>query len=362
LNRSFVVAFVVTALIVGLISGYELGSSFTAHRLPSTQPPTGSLSTSTSTSPSTTTSTTSTSTRVVGATCGAGLHVGQAFYSPEQIHFLKNALDRNESAPIEELYQEYNSLFSPPPNFNTSVEILFNFRFPKNQYMNPEMYGGDYYSNNSYLNYPTLVEMGVEDGLLLIYIQVMNLYGSPYGNITSRGTNLLAVFMRVGNELYAFGEDSNMLPNGPLNHTWAVNPLNFSQPVVTREGYVVDAFQTFIPPNLTYYAGAPNSVYTSGTGLYSSDQTFNETGFFYPASVILGTYTHPLMTRYLYVINMSKLPFNNQSCKTAKIMFTLSVLAPLYIPNFTQYNLIDNYPGHNIEGPLNNSDYINITF
>ena len=68
------------------------------------------------------------------------------------------------------------------------------------------------------------------------------------------------------------------------------------------------------------------------------------------------------MTRYLYVINMSKLPFNNQSCKTAKIMFTLSVLTPLYIPNFTQYNLIDNYPGHNIEGPLNNSDYINITF
>ncbi len=78
--------------------------------------------------------------------------MGQAFYSPEQIHFLKNALDRNGSAPIEELYQEYDSLFSLPPNFNTSAEILFNFRFPKNQYMNPEMYGGDYYSNNSYLN------------------------------------------------------------------------------------------------------------------------------------------------------------------------------------------------------------------
>ena len=247
MNRPYVVVFVVVALIVGLISGYELGSSFTAHRLPGTQPPTGSSSTSTSASPSTTTSTTSTSTQVVGAACEAGLHVGQAFYSPEQIHFLKNALDRNESVPIEELYQEYNSLFSPQPNFNTSAGILFSFRFPKTS-MNPEMYGGEYYSNNSNLNYSTLVGMGVEDGLLLIYIQVMNLYGSPYGNLTSRGTNLLTVFIRVGNELYAFGEYSNMLPNGPLNHTWAVNPLNLSQPVITEEGYVVDAFQTFIPP------------------------------------------------------------------------------------------------------------------
>src|SRR5579884_3968894 len=257
--------------------------------------------------------------------------ISTANYPSNLFQFVVMLMDQNVTLPGSVVIADYDSLFSPS-FFNEQSSLDFDFQFVKNQYFKPEMYGGQFNNSLSWLTYPTHILMGTEGGLLFVYAQVLYIYG--------------------------FGEVNNMLP-GPLNSSYA---LEYGNVVQTPEGFYVYAFQSWYTRNQTYYVGPATVYYSAGNGTYDSLTSYNNTGFYWGGSVILGSYREPLMTRYLYVINMTRLPQVTEGCRKIEMMFSLYSILPFGLNTggsfFDFYPLIDNYPSHSLYGPFNYSKYL----
>lgn len=361
LKASHSIALAIVMLLIGLSTGYFISIESNTSTM------TTSTSSLTSLSMSTTSSTSSGSSN--------SSYIGKVTYPPGLLQFLNLGMDgvaiTGSKSQIDNLY---NALFTPSFYFGNATHLSFSFQFTKNHYFERNMYGGDF--NNQVLTYPTQVYIGTEGNLLLILAQIMNLYGSPYGNITSRGSNQLTIFMHSGNWTYGFGEENNMLPGTPLNESWALlDPSNTSTTIQNPEGYYVHAFQNFLTPNQTYWIGPFSTKYSGGNGTYNDQSTYNNTGYYWAGSLILGSYTQPLMTRYIYAINITRMlalsgipTFECSGCSPMRIlnlnmMFSLFADAPYGTPVYNGsfldlHNLNDNYPGHDIYGPLRLSEYM----
>jgi hypothetical protein len=269
-------------------------------------------------------------------------------YAPPTLDFLVNSIDQT---PIIN-FTLYSSLFSSV-YFDNSSYSTFDFKFSKNSHFNNVMYGGDY--NSSIWTYPTQMRIGTQNGLLIIYVQILYLYGSPYGNHTAGGSNQLTLFTQMGNWSYGFGSDSNLLQAPPT----------LGQP--DTDGLYTYSGGGGPTPNQTYYLGPITWDHPLGTGPENVAPPWNYQAFYYSGAHILGTYDRPMMTRYLYAINMSRLPESAGSgCMKLGIMWNLSTFHPFGIrSNQTQtgvdfLSLNDAYPTHSIDAPLLYSDYLTL--
>jgi hypothetical protein len=295
------------------------------------------------------------------------LVAGNVTYPTSLVQYSKSRMDKNP-IPLNNT-DLYDSLLTSR-YFNERPGLQFDFIFAKNQYFRPEMYGGQFNNSLPYLIYPAQVWVGSQGGLLFVFVQTLYLYGSPYGNISERGSNQLTLYTRIGSWSYGFPLDINMLPGQPLNKSWAITN---GKPLQTPEGWYVYGYISNTGGNQTYYVGNYNSQYYLGNFSYNSQETYDNKGFYFGGSIILGSYTAPVMTRYLYIINTTRLPEPQQpGCLQMKAMFSLETLRdcpnfngpcglPITSTGFTDYSvLIDNYPTHDLYGPLTPTDYSNI--
>lgn len=303
---------------------------------------------------------------VCGESTSSSIVAGQMNYPSDLITFVDAGMDQAKvnltSAEIQTLYDQ----LTLPEYFANATGFLFSFQYLKNPYMNADMYGGN--PNASIWTYPTQIEIGSQDGLLFVYGQILDDYGSPYGNATARGSSILTLFTRVGNWSYGYGISSNMLP-GTFNQDLAITDDSY---VTTLDGWNLYGFITQYSANQTYYVGPATLNDPYGTGPYNAPQTLNNTGYYFGASVILGTFSQPVMTRYLYAINMSELPTQpaTDSCLNVGMMFDLSTALPFAIPSSsgipgssgpeTFLGQVDNFPTHSSAGPLDPSSYLQV--
>jgi hypothetical protein len=283
----------------------------------------------------------------------AGL-VPEATFPPELFQLIINGLNNR---PLDlsqvEFYTEFTGLFSDA-NFQSNTTLQFSFEFPIHSEFNPEMYAGNYSSD--IWTYPSQVSLGYQDGLLLAYVQIFNLYGSPYGNSSDRGSNTLTMFLHHGNWSYGLGQHNAMV-SAPFASSLAI--LN-GAPIQTPDGFFVYNGLNFLIGNQTYYDGPPEYDFPFGTGTYDASRTVNQTGFLWTAALLAGSYREPLMTRYLFVINASRVPNLGSGCVSLQAMFNLTSLSPFATATTANFQVTDNFPAHRIDGPLNYSNYLTL--
>ncbi|MEM0272854.1 MAG: hypothetical protein QW514_09975 [Thermoprotei archaeon] len=358
--------------LVGLLMGGLIGAVAESHFLArETMVHTTSTSSTSSTTSSFTSSTTQSSTTTTSqsqplntyCTGPSGNIIGKVGFPANTTAWLIKLMNGGVYGSVSEIDDVLLTILQP--RFYTNSTFLeFAFRLQKNSYFNPEMYGGDFNASPNYLTYPVKVWIGTESGFLIMLFQILYLYGSPYGNNASRGSNQLTIFIHLANWSVGVIGDSNMQPSPDLVGDKAV--LN-GRPLQTNDGWYVYGTLNFLGPNQTYYVGPPTLQYPFGTAPYNSPVSFNRTqrsSFYFFNSAILGGFNGPLMTRYLFMVNMSQMPLKT-GCNNIKMMFDLNTFLPnpFYYPNGTMnaMNLIDNYPSHLPNGPLNYSEYLNYT-
>ncbi|MDE1853320.1 MAG: hypothetical protein KGI38_06185 [Thaumarchaeota archaeon] len=286
---------------------------------------------------------------------GASCSVAKGDLPPTLFQFVVNALDnKHQSLSQSEFYSNFTSLFSNR-NFDNSSALMSQFEFSKEPGFNPEMYAGN--PTTSLWEYPAQVEIGSQGGLLLVYIQVLYLCGSPYGNSSNRGSNVMTLFLHSGSWTYGLGEVSAM-ESGSFSSDLAV--LN-GEPILTPDGlYVYDSLN-FLPHNQTYYFGPSTYSYPWGSGSYDAPHTANATGFVWSSALIAGSFNEPLTTRYFFVLNSSKIPHPNDNCLGLQLMFNLTSLSPYPSSTSSGFQVTDSFPTHRIDAPLNYSNYLQIS-
>jgi hypothetical protein len=369
----------VASLCVGLIIGSALAvayeqSFFAGH-------PSSSVLTSVqlSTTTATTTTTFTPSTSVLGPSdCSvpsAGntnntYVTGTVDYPPELLGYV-----------YDQFHHEYGSLSDSPtardlsgllsPTYFNSSVLSFDFQFLKNSHFTPYMYGGNPNSSSPWLDYPAQIRIGTEGGMLFILVQTMYIYGSPYGNLSSStGEDYMFLFMRVNNSTYNFGTGSGIAPGENFSE-------QFSD-LETLDGWYVATSGSWSAASLnaSYYAGPPSYNYPEGPGSLNpvnpspKPLPLEPYNFSWVYSAVLGTPDRPLLTRYLFALNMSAIPdlkktTGNGDCPDLKLLYSLQSDYPFGIPedngswnNFL--GVVDNYPTHSVIAPYDPGSYLNV--
>jgi hypothetical protein len=198
--------------------------------------------------------------------------------------------------------------------------------------------------------------VGYQDNLIIFYSEILYLYGSPFGNATSRGGNIVSVLLHTRG--WSLGVANSL----------SMNPSNFSsslayyqgKPLKTLDGYYLYGNMDWYNYNVTYYDGPVDAVnHPYGPGVYFA-QPVNYSappqwaGKWTIGGLIVGTHDHPLMSRYLFVVNASIIP-HQTGCLDLSVMLNLVVYSPFH--NYI-YFVTDNYPTHSLSGSLNYSNYM----
>jgi DNA-binding transcriptional ArsR family regulator len=334
----------IVTLIVGLLLGSAVAvtyeqSSTTAKSSTSSSAATGLLAPSECSVPST----------AVGNTTYV---TGTADYPPILLGSIYDALNGRLSTFDTNVAQILS------PTYFNGTSLTFDFRFQKNGYFDPYMYGGNFNSSQTWLEYPTEVRMGTQGGLLFVYVQVLYLFGSPYGNKSDGGDVGLVPFFHYGNSTI-----------GILSHTdlgtGVATPLGSN---LSPDGlYQEEDYGTGGGANSSYYIG-PATFNNPENGSFASKSTALSGSFVSEYNDILGTYDKPLLTRYLYVLNMSQIPqltaVRPASCPELGMMFSLQTDTPFPVTQsnglFDLRTLIDNFPTHDLYAPMNPGSYLHV--
>jgi hypothetical protein len=167
----------------------------------------------------------------------------------------------------------------------------------------------------------------------------------------------LSLFARSGSSGYGFTLQSEFGPS-TLEQAFYGN-------VTSPDGwYVSQAGGEGSYANTTYYAGPVTWQHPYGTGEVdpSINYTISKEPTWIGWSDILGAYGMPLMTRYLYAVNMSKVPdlmTGSTVCPEFPMMFSLS--SPANTPVGGNWlELVDNFPSHSPMGPLQLASYLHV--
>lgn len=368
-NGSSKVRYAIVAIIIVIVASSVLAVYYKAPQNSQTSSSTFSLSSqqTSSTGPSTSASSTSTSSTTSSSSSSnettttnpnaPKLSVGTAEFSGPQMSLIGEFMDgvaHQDVTNSDSLSVQYDSLLNPS-NVVDPQALDFTFQLAKNSYMNPEMYSTYPETNSTYLIYPVHVEAGLQGPFLIFNFEVDNLYGSPYGNATNRGNNILLLYMHIGDSFYGFGEDSDMLPGAFGSQDWARYTTGAPQ-ISSTDGQQIYGYTNFVLPNQTYYLGPINAEYPYGNYSYAATTSFHSTGVFWAASEIVGNSTQPALTRYLFVLNTTAL-YPSGISNLGQILFSLETNNPFppLIHNGQDANfmtLIDNYPSHLITAPF----------
>ncbi len=259
---------------------------------------------------------------------------------------------------------QYDSLLNPA-NVVDSQALNFTFQLARNSYMNPEMYSAYPETNSTYLTYTVHVEVGVQGPFLIFNFEIDNLYGSPYGNATNRGNNILLLYMHIDDSSYGFAEDSDMEPGTFGSQDWARYTTGAPE-ISSTGGQQIYGYTNFVLPNQTYYLGPINEEYPYGNYSYNAPTGFPSTGDLWAASEIVGNSSQPTLTRYLFVLNTTAL-YPSGTSNLGQILFSLETNNPYPPPinnggNANFMTLIDNYPSHSITAPFNQNLYMQLQY